>query len=156
MTIEERIDNIVENYVELSSDKKLQLRNELLSSLAISFDDLPEEFYDKFVDRQVVDCGGGVLGNIDAQYHYARGFYATIELLKQLFNPEAKQSPSFNWLCVNNVYNERNELLFAKNKQYREQDDRGDADDIAICLCDEFGYKRYFVDNFVRKNFKEI
>jgi hypothetical protein len=60
------------------------------------------------------------------------------------------------WKCINDVYNEKNILLFVKGKFYDEQDDRGDADDIAICICDELGFKRYLADQFVRNNFVEI
>lgn len=61
-----------------------------------------------------------------------------------------------SWKCINDVYNEKHILLFIENKIYEEQDDRGEADDIAICLCDEFGVKRYLVDNFVRNNFIDL
>lgn len=61
-----------------------------------------------------------------------------------------------SWKCINDIYNEKNILLFVKNRLYKEQDDRGDSDDIAICLCDEFGVKRYLVDQFVRNNFVEV
>jgi hypothetical protein len=60
-----------------------------------------------------------------------------------------------SWKCINDIYNEKDVILFFENVSYEEQDDRGESDDIAICLCDELGIKQYLVDQFVRNNFIE-
>ena len=149
-----KIKEILENYPELDVQKKTKLADELHGVfMNLIGDGLPQEFYDKFVKRQVDDCGGQVLDNIEAQYNYARGFGATLEIMKEVYG---EPIPTYCWKCSNDIFDENNRLLFVKDKLYWEQDDRGESEDIAICLCDEFGAKRYLVDEFVRNNFNEI
>ena len=59
---------------------------ELFGLFSVMLSDLPQEFYDKFVERQVKECGDKLLGNTDEQYYYARGFLATIEILKECYH----------------------------------------------------------------------
>ena len=67
MALEQRIDK----------GQTLPIQNVVLS-------DLPDDFYIKFEERKVSECGGSVLGNIDAQYYYSKGFAATINLLASI------------------------------------------------------------------------
>jgi len=61
-----------------------------------------------------------------------------------------------SWICKNELQNENGVVLFIKDKVYEEYDDRGEADDIAICLLSEQTRKVYLVDEWVRNNFEEI
>jgi len=61
-----------------------------------------------------------------------------------------------SWICTREIQNENGVVLFIKDKVYEEYDDRGEADDIAICLLSEQIRKVYLADEWVRDNFEEI
>jgi hypothetical protein len=61
-----------------------------------------------------------------------------------------------SWICTREIQNENGVVLFIKDKVYEEYDDRGEADDIAICLLSEQIRKVYLVNAWVRDNFEEI
>ena len=60
------------------------------------------------------------------------------------------------WKCKNELIDENFNILFEVGEIYEEQDDRGDADDIAICLICKLGRKRYLADKMVRNFFDEV
>ena len=60
------------------------------------------------------------------------------------------------WKCINDIKDERLNTLFKKGLIYEEQDDRGEAEDIAICLMSEQKHKVYLANQQVRENFNEI
>lgn len=61
-----------------------------------------------------------------------------------------------NWICTNQIEDEHRNILFRLNEIYQEQDDRGEADDIAITLLSENKRKIILINNDVRNNFTEI
>lgn len=61
-----------------------------------------------------------------------------------------------NWICTNQIEDQHGNILFRLNGNYQEQDDRGEADDIAITLLSENKRKIILIDNDVRNNFTEI
>ena len=61
-----------------------------------------------------------------------------------------------SWKCIKGIADNKQSILFEVNNVYQEQDDRGEADDIAICLLDEKGQKQYLINNWVREFFIEI
>ena len=63
-------------------------QTELLDLFGVMLSDLPETFYDKFVERQEKECNAGTLGlnNSDKQYYFARGFLATVEIIKECYH----------------------------------------------------------------------
>jgi predicted nucleic acid-binding protein len=63
---------------------------------------------------------------------------------------------TMNWICINQIEDQHGNILFRLNEIYQEQDDRGEADDIAITLLSENKRKIILIDNDVRNNFTEI
>lgn len=61
-----------------------------------------------------------------------------------------------SWKCKNELIDENSNVLFEIGNIYEEQDDRGDSDDIAICLICKLGRKRYLADEMVRDFFDEV
>lgn len=59
------------------------------------------------------------------------------------------------WICTSSIYTKYRKLLFKEGKVYTEQDYRGEAIDIAICLLSETNVKTYLINGLVRNNFKE-
>jgi hypothetical protein len=60
------------------------------------------------------------------------------------------------WKCTKRLINESGIPLFVVGNIYHEEDDRGEADDIAICLISEQGRRIYLIDEMVRDNFDEV
>lgn len=60
------------------------------------------------------------------------------------------------WVCTQALRNEDGVTLFTPGKQYDEQDDRGEAVDIAICLISDTCWKQYLADKHVRSFFAEL
>jgi uncharacterized membrane protein len=59
------------------------------------------------------------------------------------------------WIAKHDIYDNDLNKLFTKLKVYEEYDDRGEANDIAICLLSNLGRKVYIADRQVRNNFEE-
>ena len=63
----------------------IKLEKKLEKASKPNLKDLPEEFYEKFIERQVKETGGSLLGNTEAQYYFSRGFYATLDILNEIY-----------------------------------------------------------------------